>query len=146
MISNFTSARDYDMRGEEYVASNVGVVSNVISTPQHTVVTNFHKWLNGIILKNEAVFTNIQVWPGGSLAAYIANAGIPHFFSSFEFFPSEVTHSLETDWQEHSELVRRICSPDLLKRDHWQPFVCPSFRNVIFIYRECHDLIRAVMV
>ena len=51
--------RDYYVGRDKYVIFNDRVMTDVIATPQYTVVTNFDKGLDGIILEDKAVVSDI---------------------------------------------------------------------------------------
>src|SRR6266481_3709653 len=56
---DFDTARDHDMRCDEAVVADSRMVANMITAPQCDVVTNSDKRLNGVVFKNETVFTDL---------------------------------------------------------------------------------------
>src|SRR5665213_2401653 len=47
-------------------------MADMVATPKHHVVTHTHKWLDNILLENEAVLANLGIWPNTRIAANIA--------------------------------------------------------------------------
>jgi len=39
------------------------MVSNMISTPENNVISNFDKWLDGVVLEDETVLSDFHITP-----------------------------------------------------------------------------------
>ncbi len=48
------------------------MVSNMIATPQHSIITNLYEWLNCVIFKNKTMITDFNITPNKSAATNVA--------------------------------------------------------------------------
>lgn len=56
-----TVTGEHDLRGKEDVVLNHAVVTDMISTPQHYVISNSREWLKRICLQNETIIADRRI-------------------------------------------------------------------------------------
>jgi uncharacterized protein YdhG (YjbR/CyaY superfamily) len=66
LSDGYSTANDH-VRRDETVVVYFRVVSNVVATPKHDVVSNFSKRLKGVVFKNENVFSQFYISPNESV-------------------------------------------------------------------------------
>ena len=65
--------RHNHMRRDKHVISNFPVMSNVVPTPQHHIVTNRRERLYRIVLKNKAIFADLGARKNGGFRTHITH-------------------------------------------------------------------------
>ena len=81
------------MRGERYVVLDDAVVTNVITTPEHHVVSNGREWLNRIVLENKTVVADAGSAKEGSFRADVADELVTLFFNLSVYVFAQSVHS-----------------------------------------------------
>src|SRR4051794_31255061 len=61
------------MGGNKAVASDGGVVADVVSTPEHDIVTDSDKRLDNVVFEDEAMLTDLAVSPDESVGTDVGS-------------------------------------------------------------------------
>ncbi|KRW69516.1 hypothetical protein AO735_18205 [Pseudomonas sp. TTU2014-096BSC] len=69
------------MRGYKAITSYYAMMTNMITTPQYNIITQYDERLNCIIFKNKTVLTNFHIMPNKSPRTHIACGFITSFLS-----------------------------------------------------------------
>ena len=61
LFPNLYTSRNYNMRGNETVILDSGMMANMIAAPKSDIITYRDEWLNCIVFKDEAVLPNAAI-------------------------------------------------------------------------------------
>ncbi len=64
---------EHYVRGEEHMVMNDAVMTNVIARPHDDVVADGRERLEGVVLQNEAVVSDLRPRPNSSFGTDVAN-------------------------------------------------------------------------
>ena len=108
--------RQDDVRCDEDVVLDYGVMTDMIAAPQRHIGADADKRLDCVVFQNEAVFIQLEAGKLGRSAAEIGHHSIAFRACSGDFFSSDRVDFGITDRDEKAEMLRRIRFGDPFER------------------------------
>lgn len=88
-LANRYSSGYNDVRGNERIIADAGMMADVVATPEKNVIADAHERLDDVVLEDKTVFAATEILPDRRTRAEIGREPITLFFSLSAFLGAQ---------------------------------------------------------